>query len=377
MKKYGLFLIPALILCLLLPLPVQAEGDTSSGEDYTNTTYWNNLCKSASTMKAADKQRCDAYVSYTQSQIEGLNDMVSDLNAQIEDAQAQVEANKQKIADNQAKIDETTDNINSLKEKLKGRIEDEQSTMHVSSVIDLLMGAKSFDQFLRIVNCLSDITKSDSDTMTELNDSITQLNTLQEQLKSDQETLQQKETDLENSKTAITSRQSQLLTAKNQLAIMQKQYASDLAAAAAKAAAEAAAKSAAAAVSSSASGSSSGSSGSNTAPQISDSSGNPYYGSMSSNCTFAAWQLVHDILGISLPRFGSAGSWLSAAAAAGYATGSTPQANCVACWGYHVAFITEVNGDSAYFKEGNLSGSYHEGWFTLAQRSGIIGYIYF
>ena len=75
-------------------------------------------------------------------------------------------------------------------------------------------------QFLRIINCLSDITKSDSDTMTELNDSITQLNTLQEQLKSDQETLQQKETDLENSKTAITSRQSQLLTAKNQLAVM-------------------------------------------------------------------------------------------------------------------------------------------------------------
>jgi peptidoglycan hydrolase CwlO-like protein len=246
-KKTGLFLIPALILCLLLPLPVQAEGDSSSGDDYTNTTYWNNLCKSASTMKAADKQRCDAYVSYTQSQIEGLNDMVSDLNAQIEDAQAQVEANQQKIADNQVKIDETTDTVNSLKEKLKNRIEDEQSTMHVSSVIDLLMGAKTFDQFLRIINCLSDITKSDSDTMTELTDSINELNTLQDQLKSDQEALQQKETDLEDSKTAITDRQAQLVAAEQQLATMQKQYKAELAAAEAKAAAEAVAKAKAAA----------------------------------------------------------------------------------------------------------------------------------
>ena len=146
--------------------------------------------------------------------------MVSDLNAQIEDAQAQVEANQQKIADNQVKIDETTDTVNSLKEKLKNRIEDEQSTMHVSSVIDLLMGAKTFDQFLRIINCLSDITKSDSDTMTELTDSINELNTLQDQLKSDQETLQQKETDLEDSKTAITDRQAQLVAAEQQLATM-------------------------------------------------------------------------------------------------------------------------------------------------------------
>jgi peptidoglycan hydrolase CwlO-like protein len=374
-KKTGLFLIPALILCLLLPLPVQAEGDSSSGDDYTNTTYWNNLCKSASTMKAADKQRCDAYVSYTQSQIEGLNDMVSDLNAQIEDAQAQVEANQQKIADNQVKIDETTDTVNSLKEKLKNRIEDEQSTMHVSSVIDLLMGAKTFDQFLRIINCLSDITKSDSDTMTELTDSINELNTLQDQLKSDQETLQQKETDLENSKTAITDRQAQLVAAEQQLATMQKQYKAELAAAEAKAAAEAVAKAKAAAAAAANSSSGSSSSGSNTAPDSSDSSGNPYYGGWA-NCTWGCWQLVHDILGISLPRFGSAGEWLSAAAAAGYATGSTPQANCIACWSYHVAFITEVNGDSAYFKEGNLSGGYHEGWFTLSQRGGIIGYIY-
>ena len=105
---------------------------------------------------------------------------------------------------------------------------------------------------------------------------------------------------------------------------------------------------------------------------------NPYSGGWG-NCTWGAWQLAHDIAGVSLPSWGNAGTWLWSAQSSGYATGSEPRANSIVVMSNHVAFVTGVSGDQIYVKEGNFAGSYHEGWcpgYGSVYGQAIIGYIY-
>ena len=61
---------------------------------------------------------------------------------------------------------------------------------------------------------------------------------------------------------------------------------------------------------------------------LSGSANNPYYGGWS-NCTYGAWQLVHDNLGINLPGWGNAGTWLNSAQASGFSTSSAPSVNSI------------------------------------------------
>ena len=75
-----------------------------------------------------------------------------------------------------------------------------------------------------------------------------------------------------------------------------------------------------------------------------------------------------------------AGNWLNDAAASGYATGSTPRVNSIAVYSWHVAFVTAVNGDQVYIKEGNYLGHYNERWVPASGSNytgqTCLGYIY-
>ena len=117
---------------------------------------------------------------------------------------------------------------------------------------------------------------------------------------------------------------------------------------------------------------------SNVPPQANGGT-NPYYGGWG-NCTWGAWQLVHDNLGISLPGWGNAGDWLWRAQNSGWNTGSTPRPGAIVVSTHHVAYVTDVSADgsSIFVKEGNYNGWYHEGW-TIAQGCNgqcVLGYIY-
>ena len=433
--------LTALSLAAAMPLRVSAEGD-SSGNDYTNTSYWNNLCTNTSSLSAADQQRCTAYMQYMQSQnsslqaqidtinsqkdtlstnitelssqissyntqISSMNAMINDLNSQIADAKAQVEAKQQQIDDSQKQIDQKTDDVNALRDKVKERICTEQSTMRTSSMLDVLLGAKSFDDLLRIANGLSDISASDTYSLTELNDSITQLNDMKTQLEQDQEELKQNQSDLESGMAALSSQQASLLAAKYQVDLLQKQYKTQLASANSQiASAQSAISSNSSAIGSisssisssqnsgsssssgssgtSSSGSSSGSSSSGSSSGTSsgttsgDSSSNPYWGGWV-NCTWSAWQLAHDTLGVSLPGWGNPSSWIASASRSGYGTGSSPAVNSIAVYTYHVAFVTQVSGDRVYIREGGYMGGYHERWVSasgLVSGQTCLGYIY-
>ena len=106
---------------------------------------------------------------------------------------------------------------------------------------------------------------------------------------------------------------------------------------------------------------------------------NPYTGGWS-NCTWGTWQLVYEATGIALPGWHNAGGWLLEASEAGYAIGTEPRANSIAVWSWHVAYVTDFNGnDSMYIKEGGYLGGYNEEWcpaYGTRWNQQLLGFIY-
>lgn len=379
-----------------------------------NSSLQQQISDAQSRKDAASEQ-----LSSVQSQISDLNYQISEINSSIEDLNNQIaEAEQQsaliaqQISDTKVQIQQKTDDIAALKEKVKKRMEKQQETMRTNRILDVLLGAKSFSEMITIANGLSDISQYDSHTLQQLQDETDQLNQMEADLQSQESELEQLQSDLESGKAVLAQQQSELVTASSSLYAAQASYQaqlssaqSDLNSASAALSANQAAQSSvqngissskansASSSSSSDSGSSSSDSGSssssdssssssfssssssNTTPSSGNSGGNPYYGGWS-NCTWSAWQLVHDAIGISLPRWGNAGEWLANAAASGYSTGSSPRANSLIVWGWHVGYVTAVDGDNIYVKEGNYLGSYREGWLASWRKGSIIGYIY-
>lgn len=121
---------------------------------------------------------------------------------------------------------------------------------------------------------------------------------------------------------------------------------------------------------------------------------NPYPGWNYNNCTWAAWQLAHDNLGINLPHWGNASLWLEKAQMDGYATGSVPKKGAIQVSGGgagHVSYVAAVSDDgkSVYIQQGSFyadsrkipySGGYSETWQNayghLKSGKPILGYIY-
>lgn len=85
-----------------------------------------------------------------------------------------------------------------------------------------------------------------------------------------------------------------------------------------------------------------------------------------------------------MPAWRNAGTWYDSAANAGYTVSTTPRAKLIAVWvdggAGHVGYVTGVNGDQIYVKEGGYLGAYHEGYVKASgyrnttQR--LLGYIY-
>ncbi|MCX4364805.1 MAG: CHAP domain-containing protein [Bacilli bacterium] len=90
---------------------------------------------------------------------------------------------------------------------------------------------------------------------------------------------------------------------------------------------------------------------------------NPYkkMSSFGRNCTWYAWQHVHDKAGISLPGWGNASTWYESAKKAGFSVGKTPKAKSIAVWSWvsggkdygHVGYVERVKGDKIYVWENN------------------------
>ncbi len=109
-------------------------------------------------------------------------------------------------------------------------------------------------------------------------------------------------------------------------------------------------------------------------------------GYTSTPCTRVAWQEVYDRLGIALPGWGNAVTWLDSAKKAGYQVGVEAKPNSVAVYsGFydygHVAFVIEVNEENMKVVENNYeTEGKHESTVSKEVGSGngvyLMGFIY-
>lgn len=115
--------------------------------------------------------------------------------------------------------------------------------------------------------------------------------------------------------------------------------------------------------------------------------GNPYplNGHYWGNCTWGAWQLAYEKLGIELPGMGNAQEWYGNAAASGYSVGSTPAANSIVVWSGgrsglgHVAYVDYVNDDGTLFIEEGSGADHDYNARTVDPDTAgmtLLGYIY-
>ena len=121
--------------------------------------------------------------------------------------------------------------------------------------------------------------------------------------------------------------------------------------------------------------------------------GTQYYRTIT--CTYYAWREVYNRFGISMPNWGNAKSWYSAAEAnPNYSTGTTPAVNSIVCWGSddpkgwgHVAFVTAVNSNGTITvceggiwdkgETGRTNGLYYSAIGSSNGKGPLLGYIYF
>ncbi len=104
-------------------------------------------------------------------------------------------------------------------------------------------------------------------------------------------------------------------------------------------------------------------------------------------CTEVAWQEAYNRLGIQLPAWGNANTWLESAIGYGLATGASPKVNSIAVYGengaVHVAYVTAVGNGGYYVTEGGRTDfdgppcyGYVVGQWKSLDDSGLSGFIY-
>lgn len=183
---------------------VQAEPS------YDDVAYWTKKCSRA-VPKASDVQACKAFRSHLASKSEDLNKQLKDIKdnlsqktkdiarnqkiiddyakqskevqARIDDISGKIKGFEQQISDLQKSIDELLIKIadkqkiiDQIKQKLKKRMVEKQPTMRMNYIVELILGAKSFDEILRILSGLDAIAKSDQSVRDEYLSAIEELN---------------------------------------------------------------------------------------------------------------------------------------------------------------------------------------------------------
>ncbi|MDD6258010.1 MAG: hypothetical protein PUA69_01965 [Erysipelotrichaceae bacterium] len=220
--------ITALLMIIVLTalhLPVHAE------EDYSDTAAWTRKCSDLTVLNEADKNACSAYMQYMASKSEDLKKQLADIDQKQSQVTENISSASEKIADYQNQIASLTDQVNdlqkqideqnakiaeeekkeqALKEDVKKQIANNQSFMRLSKVTDIIMGASSFEELLRILNGLSMITQKSDQLLDEYQKA-------EETLKKDRDTLNQQKQEVQNTENDILAKSYAMQVEKEQL----------------------------------------------------------------------------------------------------------------------------------------------------------------
>lgn len=219
-------------ICVCISFLCIAHVDRVYAEDYSNTEYWSETCKKAT---KDNQEACKGYAKYLESkkseaqeqlksieakrdqiaaniaaydqELKDLQAKITDLQTQIDAKQAEIDAKQLEIDNKQKEIDATQAQVDALKEKVKKRMVNAQSTMRVSKYTDILMGASTFEEFIRIANGLGSIAQYDENTMD-------QLASLIEKLNDEKQALENAKVEMEVAKQELLNKQDDLEAAK-------------------------------------------------------------------------------------------------------------------------------------------------------------------
>ena len=219
-------------ICICISFLCITHVDRVYAEDYSNTEYWSETCKKAT---KDNQEACKGYAKYLESkkseaqeqlkdieakrdqiaaniaeydqQVKDLQAKITELQTQIDAKQAEIDAKQLEIDNKQKEIDATQAQVDALKEKVKKRMVNAQSTMRVSKYTDILMGASTFEEFIRIANGLGSIAQYDENTMD-------QLASLIEKLNDEKQALENAKVEMEVAKQELLNKQDDLEAAK-------------------------------------------------------------------------------------------------------------------------------------------------------------------
>lgn len=193
----------AALSATMFPIKVYAADP-----DYSDTSYWTKYCTDLSN---AQSSSCSAFLSYAANQSSALSETLQKIDSQrstiatnIQDYEKKINDYQTQIDDLNTKIDDLTSQIDTLtasiedkknqaqdlKTKVSKQIANSQGTMRLSKEVDILMGAKTFADFLRIAAGLADITEHSQKNLNDLVTVTNELTAAQEELTKNQEDLQ-------------------------------------------------------------------------------------------------------------------------------------------------------------------------------------------
>lgn len=230
------------IIVALFVSVAMIPGTSVYAVDYSDSSYWSKYCSSGSN---ASSSACKGYIQYLQtqsasgskqlkqiesqrdqiaanlakydSQLKSLQKQITDKQTQIDSKQkeidakqAEIEAKQKEIDSKQAEIDQTQAQIDDLKAKIKERMVSAQPSMKTSQYIDILMGARTFDEFLRIANGLNSITQYDKNIQNQLSALVDKLNAQKKALEDDKTALENDKAGLEVAKAELVGEQNDL-----------------------------------------------------------------------------------------------------------------------------------------------------------------------
>ncbi len=240
MKKIKALLV--VFICILTLTYAKAEDNDFA----TNGDYYSKLCSQSSSNLTADEQaKCNAYIQYLSDQRADLKQALSDiekkreeiaanikeyaqkirtydaqiatLRVQIEELNGQIAAKEAEIAATEAQIAEQQNEVDILKTRFKERMVQAQKTMRLNQFLDILIGAKSFEDLIRKSNGINDIVSYDRKTLEEIA-------ALIEQLNASKAILEVQKSELNTAKQAVVDKQNTLIYYRHEAEVVRQEY---------------------------------------------------------------------------------------------------------------------------------------------------------
>ncbi len=229
---------------------------TIHAEDYTDTDAWNTKCQSENIKTTDDYNACKAYTEYIASQtpelqkqlddinsqkssieadiasyqtqldsyqanLDTLNASIGDLESQKADIQAKIDDTQAQIEQKQADINTAQASIDSMSDKVKERMVNSQKSLRINNMIDILMGAKSLSDFLRIANGLTSITNKENEENQELVSAMDTLQSAKTVLQQSQDELASQQDELKDQEDKIQSQREVALVEQYKVQVIQ------------------------------------------------------------------------------------------------------------------------------------------------------------